>query len=363
MYKKKWFYWPVFFALILLFMFATAPYKRTHVEGPYLRWLSDDELQFTYLNTDSVKSLKVPAAKGALIKLQGQLSDRELQYPVRRNPEPPAAVQEGVEKILVLGDMHGMYSKLFNYLKNNKVVDQEGHWIWGKGQLVMCGDVLDRGNRVTETLWFLYRLEQEAAAAGGAVHYLLGNHELMVMEGDLRYVNKRYHDLFRKLKLSYQDQFSQHTVFGQWLRSRNTALLLNDLLITHAGISPQVAEQGLELSAINRNMQGYLQQQQKDSVSRLLTSPMGPLWFRGYVMPGETYDSLRQDEVEQILSQYKAKHMVVAHTTVDSVQARYQGKVFAVDLEVNEWRLPLEGLLYERGEFFRLKDDATAIKL
>ena len=72
-----------------------------------------------------------------------------------------------------------------------KVIDTDLTWSFGDGHLVIVGDVFDRGPNVTECLWLIYRLEQEASAAGGAVHFLLGNHELMVMRGDLRYLNER----------------------------------------------------------------------------------------------------------------------------------------------------------------------------
>lgn len=344
-------------------MFATAPNKRTHIKGPYLHWKGENELQFIYLGLDLVESFQVTVGAGSQLEVPGQLNDRHIRYRIQRNPLAPAAEQQGIGKILVLGDLHGMYPKLLSYLQQNKVIDEEGHWSWGKGHLVMSGDILDRGEEVTETLWFVYHLEQEAAAAGGAVHYLLGNHELMVMEGDLRYVYPRYLKLFRQAKLSYEDQFSKDAVFGQWMRSRNSAIRLNELLITHAGISPMVAEQGLSLPDINNRMKQYLQQDQKDNLTQLLASQQGPLWYRGYFMPGMEYDTISQDEVAQVLQQYEVAHMVVAHTTVDAVQARYDGKVYAVDLDINNEYIPLEGLLYEQGKFFRLKNDATAVKL
>ena len=40
-----------------------------------------------------------------------------------------------------------------------------------------------------KVLDLLMRLESEARAAGGAVHVVLGNHEVMNIAGDLRYVS------------------------------------------------------------------------------------------------------------------------------------------------------------------------------
>jgi len=44
---------------------------------------------------------------------------------------------------------------------------------------------LIEGNKVTETLWLVYRLQHEARNFGGDVFVLLGNHDLME-------VNRRY---------------------------------------------------------------------------------------------------------------------------------------------------------------------------
>jgi hypothetical protein len=42
---------------------------------------------------------------------------------------------------------------------------------------------------VTETLWFVYSLEQQAALQGGKGHALLGNHEIMSLEKKYKNIN------------------------------------------------------------------------------------------------------------------------------------------------------------------------------
>ncbi len=49
------------------------------------------------------------------------------------------------------------------------------------------GDQLDRGDNEVQILYFLERLQKEAAAAGGALHILNGNHETMNVGGRFRY--------------------------------------------------------------------------------------------------------------------------------------------------------------------------------
>jgi hypothetical protein len=87
----------------------------------------------------------------------------------------------------------------------------------------------------------------------------------------------------------------------------------------------------------------------------LLFDERGLLWFRGYVES----DSLTA-ELEHVLDEFGAEIHIVAHTPVTSIQARYDGKLLAVDLEraaaemlllvwdaggdgYKRWRVSLEG--------------------
>jgi hypothetical protein len=50
--------------------------------------------------------------------------------------------------------------------------------------------MLDRGDQELPLLYFLERLARQAAAAGGALHLLNGNHETMNVAGQYRYVTR-----------------------------------------------------------------------------------------------------------------------------------------------------------------------------
>ena len=89
--------------------------------------------------------------------------------------QPRDAVFEA-SRVAAMGDVHGNYNHLILLLENGGVVDADLNWSWGAGHLVFNGDVFDKGPGVTESLWLIYKLEQQAEAAGGMVHYLLGNH-------------------------------------------------------------------------------------------------------------------------------------------------------------------------------------------
>jgi hypothetical protein len=97
---------------------------------------------------------------------------------------------KGVDRVVAFADVHGAYDEVTALLKSVQVVDSELRWTGGKTHLVSLGDLLDRGDDSRKVMDLLMRLQQEATAAGGRVHVVLGNHETMNVLGDLRYVNK-----------------------------------------------------------------------------------------------------------------------------------------------------------------------------
>ena len=96
----------------------------------------------------------------------------------------------GVERVVVVPDIHGAYPELIELLQASDVIDQSLAWRAGTTHLVSLGDILDRGAESRKVMDLLMRLEREALAAGGRVHVVSGNHETMNLVGDLRYVSR-----------------------------------------------------------------------------------------------------------------------------------------------------------------------------
>ncbi|MEM8768248.1 MAG: metallophosphoesterase, partial [Pseudomonadota bacterium] len=99
-------------------------------------------------------------------------------------------------QIVAFGDVHGGYQELRALLEALEIIDAEGTWIGGRTRLVSLGDLLDRGPDSRQVMDLLMRLEAEAEAAGGAFHLVLGNHEIMNLVGDLRYVAREEYAAF-----------------------------------------------------------------------------------------------------------------------------------------------------------------------
>src|SRR5947199_4487194 len=81
----------------------------------------------------------------------------------------------------IIGDVHGHLKKLVKLLQDAKLIDAEHSWQAGTATLWFMGDFVDRGPDGIAVLDLVMRLQAEAAAAGGSVKSLLGNHEMLLL--------------------------------------------------------------------------------------------------------------------------------------------------------------------------------------
>jgi hypothetical protein len=230
----------------------------------------------------------------------------------------------------------------------NRITDSALNWIWGEGHLVICGDVFDRGKEVTECLWLIYQLEFQAAKSGGKVHYILGNHELMIIRDNNKYyVNDKYIYLSAKLGIDYRQLFLPGYELGRWLRTKNLVVKINDLLFVHGGIPPEFPGMNKTIGKINNSMHYYIDIH-PDSIDGLINHFLvEPTWYRGY------FDKRDQtEEIQNILDYYQVKHIVVGHTPVRSIAPMHNGMVIAVNVPFGDPVIKGEALVIESGRFF-----------
>ena len=96
-------------------------------------------------------------------------------------------VWTGVDRIVAVGSVHGNYGRFVAILQTAGLVDAQTNWSGGTNHLVQTGDVVHLGPHSRRVIDLLMKLQKQAPAAGGRVHYLIGNHEAMNLYGDLRY--------------------------------------------------------------------------------------------------------------------------------------------------------------------------------
>jgi calcineurin-like phosphoesterase family protein len=189
--------------------------------------------------------------------------------------------------VIAIGDVHGDFDDFCLILKRVGLIDEKLHWAGGHAILVQTGDLLDRGPKERQVLDLMTSLEDEAAKAGGQVVSLLGNHEVMNLIGDLRYVTpdiyasfstsdsearrRAAYKEFLKWKsdnaqsqevtrdplfdvtesqwmakhplgfIEQREAFAPSAAYGSWVRKRPTVTKISGILFVHGGIAPEVA--------------------------------------------------------------------------------------------------------------------------
>ena len=276
-----------------------------------------------------------------LVLHYGSADDTTARHTTRIDPPPrrrPDVSVRAADSLFVLGDTHGEFDTMTAVLRNAGVIDDALHWKAGRAHLAVLGDVTDRGADVTRALWFLYRLEREAAEAGGRVHLVIGNHELMVMLDDLRYVGRKELDVARLHGVTYDRMFDpRHTVLGRWLVSKPGLIRIGDVLLAHGGVSTDYLPWTVE--TVDDTLAAYVQEDlfyhwadttfvaplDSAGLERRIAffwSPNSIFWYRGFAQA----DTLG-DELDAVLRRYRSSILVVGHTPGGTVRQSYDGRL------------------------------------
>lgn len=234
-------------------------------------------------------------------------------------------------KMMVLSDIEGNFKAFKTMLLGARVIDGQFNWTFEKGHLVLLGDFFDRGLNVTECLWLIYKLEAEAEAAGGKVHFILGNHEILNLQGNAQYARKKYLENARLMAEPYSRLYDNNSEMGRWLRTKNAVEIIGDYVFCHGGISPELAQSKLTLEEINQISRQNLGKENKDISNKnaqlIFDLKNGIFWFRGAAK-----NTMPLAEVPGILEFAQAKRMVVGHTLQPEITAHYGGRIICIDL-------------------------------
>jgi hypothetical protein len=215
-----------------------------------------------------------------------------------------ATPPDSAPSVVAIGDVHGDFNDFVAILQRTGLIDEQHHWAGGKTTFVQVGDLIDRGPKPREVMDLMISLEQEAPKAGGRVVALMGNHEMMNLMGDLRYVTPENYASFsdgeseQRRKTAYQEYvawrkghpqllaeleqpvlavteeewmtrhplgfieqreaFSPNGVYGKWLRQRSALAKIGGIIFLHGGINPNLVS--LKLDEINARIRSEIKE-------------------------------------------------------------------------------------------------------
>jgi Calcineurin-like phosphoesterase len=218
---------------------------------------------------------------------------------------PAKAPAEPQEALVAIGDVHGDFDDFVAILQRTGLIDKQNHWTGGKTTFVQVGDLMDRGPKPRQVMDLMMALEKEAGQAGGRVVSLLGNHEMMNIMGDLRYVTPVNYASFADGN-SEQRQKAAYAEYVKW-RDSHTALIAE-------------LTQPMELTEAEwmvRHPAGFIEQ-------REAYGPKGEYgeWLRGHVALAE---------IGGIIFLHGGIHPNLAKTKLDAMNKRINEEIKTFD--------------------------------
>ena len=279
--------------------------------------------------------------------------------------------------VVALADMHGDLGAAMRALALAGVASAQAgaaggqarasaEWVGGGACLVQTGDQVDRGADSLLVVEMLESLREQAAAAGGEVTSLLGNHELMSLAGDTRYVAREELDelgarggsraeaqraLEQRLaapdgegqrasggvragKQAWSDAWAPGGEYFALATQRPVAVIRGEgacrTLFVHAGVLPAHVQRYGELAALNEAMGAAVARaRSRQARQSELLGNEGPVWTRVYA---EEEERVACAALEEVLRATGAARMVVGHTVQRPVaRARCGGRLVLLD--------------------------------
>lgn len=271
-----------------------------------------------------------PRHTGASAPLRGSSSERSFRWPA-------------APRIVAFGDVHGDLGATRAALRLAGAVDGHDRWKGGEMVVVQTGDQLDRGDQEREVLDLLDHVATEAKAAGGALLVLNGNHEVMNVAGDFRYVTVQGFGAYTGAEVS-QERASLVREFPEPARGRAAAflpggaealrladrpvaLVVGDSVFVHGGLLPAHLEYGI--ARLNREAARWMRGEGPQP--RLLVGEDSPVWTRAYSEPSPSQEDCAL--LGEVLGQLSAKRMVVGHTVQkEGISSACEDRVWRIDV-------------------------------
>jgi len=249
--------------------------------------------------------------------------------------DKPPHIHPRVPRIIAIGDIHGDFNLLIKCLKLGNLIDHNNNWIGGNTVVVQVGDQIDNCRSINncydsdkneaqdiEILVYMYNLNKQAKHTGGVVYSLLGNHEIMNVDGDMRYVS--YHNILKfgpNFKSGIENRKNYFKIGNEMTNmlgyTRYVGIIIGDVIFVHAGILPILAKK-FNIGNLNRLIRSWLLGNGNSELVSMIKDnfKISPFWTRffGELEPNLDDNNSKCKKINDTLNLYKLKGMVVGHT-------------------------------------------------
>ncbi len=259
-------------------------------------------------------------------------------------PMAPTRWPSNPARVIAIGDVHGDLQATLAALRLAGAIAPDGQsWIGKDLVVVQTGDQLDRGDDEMAILDLFDRLHTEAKAAGGAFIPLNGNHEIMNIQGDMRYITpgslppfdamadqldlnnpavQRYPEALRRRVAA----FMPGGPLARRLARRNIVGIVGRTAFVHGGLHPEHAAYGLD--RINKEARDWANGDAP--MPAILQGNQSPIWSRRFSDEAQESDCAL---LEQTLVALDIDRLILGHTVQKhGVTSACDGKVWRIDV-------------------------------
>jgi hypothetical protein len=351
--------------------------QQLNIVLPKCKYIKNEQLKaFIVTQLNNQKSPKLTKSKSLpQLNLRNQVKETLTPPQNQKKINIRKCIFPKVPKLVAIGDLHGDLQAAIKALKLANVIDHsisnrtrdlnKINWTGGKTVVVQLGDQIDRvrpselvndlcpendselnqdeGSDL-KIICLFEKLHSQAIKQGGALFSIFGNHELMNVDGDFRYVSpkefKEFGTFFKEDKtistkndvpygfVTRKNVFAPGGTLAKKLaQTRYSVLQIGSWLFVHGGISPQTANE-YPLDVINISIQQWLngneEQKYLSIVNKIYHTDnenLSPFWCRIY---GENDDSQTEsifNKTLEILNKRNnrneknaIKGMIIGHT-------------------------------------------------
>lgn len=252
--------------------------------------------------------------------------------------------------VYAIGDVHGQLDKLARLLTAHDLVDDDMNWTGEGATLWFMGDFVDRGLDGITVVDLVMRWQAQAAASGGRVHALLGNHEVTMLAacrfgeesstgpgGNFRADWERNGGEVNDLSAITEEHIA-------WMINLPCMERGDDRLFAHAD-STFYDQYGASVDEVN------------DSVKRLLLGSDARAWDRllHQFSDREVFvDSARggTERAEHFLQKFGGKQLIHGHTPIDKINGRPPETITEALVYAGGLCVDVDGGMYRGGPGF-----------
>lgn len=248
-----------------------------------------------------------------------------------------------------MGDVHGQFDRVTTLLREAGLLDASLRWSGGGSVLWFIGDLVDRGPAGLQVIDLVMRLQQEAAAAGGSVASLLGNHDALLVSAHRfgAWPGSRRHESFAAVWLrnggEIEDLAELTPEHIAWITSRPAMVRVGPYLLTH-GDTMLYTRYGRSVAEVNAAFSELLHGDDALRWSRLLSEFSEHRAFMGGAEGSARAAAFRWH--------FGGEQIVHGHTPICRITGEAPGQVREALLYADEQCLDVDGGLYLGGPGF-----------